>query len=403
MPTTTVNTENKQIEQIVSLATLDEQSVYSNLNSTRQGLSSEQYHSNALNFGTNIIPNKESRRMSRIILEAFFSPFNILLIMVAVFDAIVNYFSSTEKQSVFGIVLSFLVVVILIIVAAIIKIVFEIKAKRINAQLYSNIETHHLVMRDQKEILVSCNDIVVGDVVRLKIGDIAPADLRVIENCDLAITQATLTGESHSLTKTTTFDNTDISTITNDILHVPNIIYRGSSIVAGTGLGIVFATGTNSFVGQMTNHINAKPHRTYFENGIRKLTVSLSILIIVSCVILFLMKTIFARTIHADWPIAIIESLVFTFGLTVNLAPKTLPTLLNINLSSNANKLYKQQLITKSINRVQSFGAADIICLDKTGTLTENKISVNDFINVNGKRDKSVLLAAFLNSHFQNS
>jgi Mg2+-importing ATPase len=89
--------------------------------------------------------------------------------------------------------------------------------------------------------------------------------------------------------------------------------------------------------------------------------------------------------------------------LAINLAPKTLPTLLNINLSSNANKLYKNNLITKSINRVQSFGAADVICLDKTGTLTENCISVNDFVNVHGKRDKQVLLTAFLNSHFQNS
>jgi Mg2+-importing ATPase len=283
---------NHEKENIVSHALSSETNIYSNLNSSEQGLSTTQYQSNTTTFGKNIIQNKESRKMSHIILEAFFTPFNTLLITIAIIDTIINVFN--QSQSPTSIAISFVLIIVLVTVAAIIKIVFELKAKRINEQLHSNISTKHTVLRDGEQIQVLHDDITVGDIIYFHIGDIVPADVRILSSCDLSITQSSLTGESSSIDKNTTVSN-DITALSSDILHISNIIYKGSSIVAGSGQGIVFATGNNTYVGQMVEKIKTKRHMTYFERSIYRLTFLLSVLAIIACVILFLIKTLFAR------------------------------------------------------------------------------------------------------------
>ena len=334
--------------------------------------------------GLNEISQSKPKKWYNYFFGSLFSPFNSILMgisLVLIYTDIIL----PETPSYANII----VILVLVIVSTLLDFFEEYRSNRAAEKLKELVSTSTTVIRNNKEIQIPINQVVLGDVISLAAGSMIPADLRIIEGKDLYVGQSSLTGESDAVKKNinSEISYNDIDSITD----LDTICFMGTSVISGVAKGIVIKTADSTYFSKIAHNISSKP-KTSFQKGIESISKLLIRFMLVLIPIVFLLNF---------WKHDLIEAFTFAVAIAIGITPLLLPVILSSSLSKGAIRMSKKKTIVKSLDSIQSFGAMNILCTDKTGTLTEDKIVLERYLDIKGDEDLRVLKHAFLNSYFQ--
>lgn len=364
---------------------------------TSLGLTDEEVEKRQSLYGKNEIVHEQKKKPLVMLAKAFINPFvGVLTVLVAISYVMDVWMADSGDQN----WTSIIVVSTMIILSTILRFVQEWKANRSSEALQKMVTNTCYVMRLGTSTRdgspgdeISNEELVPGDLIMLSAGDMIPADVRIIESKDLFVSQSSLTGESDSIEK---FPNlSEARNHTGSIVDLDNICFMGSNVVSGSAKGIVFATGNHTYLGTIAKNVAGHRAATAFDKGITKVSLLLIRFMLVMVPIVFLVNGI----TKGDW----LEAFIFAISVAVGLTPEMLPMIVTANLSKGAMVMSRKKTIVKDLNAIQNFGAMNILCTDKTGTLTQDHIVLERHVNVDGTEDKEnrILRHAYFNSYFQ--
>ena len=340
------------------------------------GLSREEAAKRLESYGTNEIARKRKRPIYLEFLMHFRSPVTLILII----SAIVSGFLGDPRDAA--------IILIIVLVSVILDFTQEFRAGKAAEALRKRVATAATVLRNGTKQDVEISELVPGDVIQLSAGDIAPADARVITAKDFFIDQSALTGESFPVEKTT-----DPITQKTDSGKWNNYLFMGTSVTAGSATAVIVKTGGATEYGEIARKSAERKPETEFETGLRKFGYLIMQVTFILIIAVFFVNTLHKRTA--------MDSLLFSVALAVGLTPGLLPVILSINLSRGATAMSKKGVIVKRLAAIQNFGSMDVLCSDKTGTLTENRVEVIRHVDVEDKESDKVFLYSVLNSRYQ--
>lgn len=354
-------------------------------NFNSNGLSSQEAQDLLHKNGINQISQTKPKQWYNYFFESLLSPFNTILLGITLVllytDVIIPETPSYAN-----------IIVILVLVAASTLLDFfeEFRSNKAAEKLKELVSTTTLVIRDGKELKISIHDITIGDVVLLSSGSMIPADLRIIEVKDLYVSQSSLTGESDAVKKSANSDLNleDINSITD----LDTICFMGTNVISGSAKGIVFKTADDTYFGKIAHTLTTGKPQTAFQKGVQSISKLLIKFMLIMIPIVFILTA---------WKHETLTAFTFAVAIAIGITPLLLPVILSSSLSKGAVKMSKKKTIVKSLDSIQSFGAMNILCTDKTGTLTEDKIVLEKYLDINSNEDIRVLKHAFLNSYFQ--
>lgn len=349
------------------------------------GLSQSEADEKIQKYGLNKISQNKPKKWYNYLLESLFSPFNsILLCIVIVLFYTDVYLTSTPSYA------NIIVILILVTASTLLEFFEEYNSNKAAEKLKQLVETTATVLRNGKEVKIPINQVTLKDIVILSAGSLVPADLRVIEAKDLYIGQSSLTGESDAVKKVV---NTELQQDELDnISDLDNICFMGTNVISGSAKGVVIKTADNTYFGKVAHTISNDKPQSSFQKGIQNISKLLIRFMLILVPIVFLLN----MSKHN-----IVTAFTFAVAIAICITPLLLPVILSSCLSKGAVRMSKKKTIIKKLDSIQSFGAMNILCTDKTGTLTEDKIVLEKYLDINGDEDLSVLKHAFLNSYFQ--
>jgi len=347
------------------------------LRTSEKGLPEQEAQDRLEEYGLNEPARKKKRTVFIQILSKFVNPLVIVLLIIGAFSLF------------FGEKISALLVGLMAVMSVLLSFIQEYRAGKEADRLSEMVRATATVYRNGRSKEIKIRELVPGDIVDIFAGDMIPADLRIISCKDLFINQASLTGESFPIEKT----SSHATGKSDSAPDMGNIVFMGSSVVSGTALGVVIKTGISTRFGEMSRRLATMRVETSFDKGVHGFTW------LMIRAMFFMVIFIFAVNAmrRGSW----IESLLFSLGVAVGLTPEMLPMIVAINLSKGAIAMSKKDVIVKRLNSIQNFGAMDIICTDKTGTLTMDKIVLEKHCDVVRKEDDGVLRFAYINSYYQ--
>ena len=343
--------------------------------------------------GINKVTKEKKKSVVKRVLEAFINPFTAILLCIAfvssMTDIIFPYFNlfGSNKQDLNYYTVS--IIIILIIISGTLRFIQESRSGNAAEKLLSMITTTCTVTRkEQNKVEIPLDELVVGDIVHLSAGDMIPADLRLLEAKDLFINQASITGESEPIEKIS-----ETNKESKSIMEYSNIAFMGTNVISGSATAVVINVGDNTLFGTMASAVAKEAVETNFTKGVN----SVSWLLIKFMLLMVPLVFIINGITKGDW----ISAFLFGISIAVGLTPEMLPMIVTTSLAKGAVSMSKKNTIVKNINSIQNFGAIDILCTDKTGTITQDKVVLQYYYNVNGLDDVRVLRYAYLNSYFQ--
>lgn len=362
---------NKYLEE--SKACVDEE--FEKYATSTSGLTSKESKIRFNKSGPNVVIKDDKKSPVYFLFMSFKDEFIIILLFLAV----INFFLGDKLGSIIIVVIAF--------ISAFIRFIQDYSVYKFNRRLKARIYSTVTVVRDGVDREIKIENVVVGDIVRLNAGTIIPADLRIVESKDLFLNQSVFTGESVLIEKTT------INSVeSKEIFNINNICLMGTSVVSGKGTGIVIATGFNTYLGKVGNEVDSKKVPTNFDKGIKNISNLLIKYMVVVCLVVIIIDGLIKGSIS--------EALLFALSVAVGITPSMLPMILNVNLTKGSRSLANKKTLVKKIEAIQNLGSIDILCTDKTGTLTENKIILQKYIDASGKENNSILEYAYLNSYY---
>jgi len=347
------------------------------LNTSLSGLPSEKVEERLRTYGYNELAKRKKRAAIVDFLSHFRSPLIIILLIASLVAGLL------------GEIVNVAIILSIVFMSVLLDFYQESKAEKAAEMLKEKVTTTATVLRDGVKQEVKLSEIVPGDIVYLSAGDIVPADVRVIVAKDLFVNQSALTGESFPVEKTSTPVKGKGAAPT----EWNNCLFMGTSIVSGTATALVLKTGSRTEYGKIAKRLVEKEPETEFERGIRGFG------FLIMQVTFFLVLFVFF--INALYKRDVLESLLFSVALAVGLTPELLPMIITVNLSKGALAMSRKGVIVKRLASIENFGSMDVLCTDKTGTLTENKIKLVLHVDMEGNDDEKVLLYSFLNSYYQ--
>ncbi|MFS8082197.1 MAG: magnesium-translocating P-type ATPase [Ginsengibacter sp.] len=366
----------------------DKDSYLAMLNSKETGLAINEVHDKQKQFGLNEIAHEKAPAWYVQFLQAFLNPFIGVLIVIALISFITDVLIVPPQDRDFK---TITVVTIMVFLSSILRFWQEFRSNKAAEQLKSMVKTTALILREslgKKEIDIK--EIVPGDIVYLSAGDMIPADCRIMQSKDLFVSQAMLTGEALPVEKRE-FSIADADT--KSALEMDNICFMGTNVVSGSASVIVVNTGNQTYFGSISKSLTGKRAETSFDKGVNSVSWLLIRFMLVMVPLVFLIN---GFTKH-NW----IEALLFAIAVAVGLTPEMLPMIVTANLAKGAVNMSQRKVIVKRLNAIQNIGAMDILCTDKTGTLTMDKIVLERHLNIFGDQDEEVLKWAYLNSYHQ--
>lgn len=378
-------------EKVFLTATQPAKSVYSYLQTTRLGLTRAEVEDRQLTYGKNEVVHEQKKNPFIVFIKTFINPFIGVLTGLAVISLVIDVLMAEPgEQEWTGVV----IIAVMVVCSAILRFWQEWKANEATDSLMKMVKNTCLVKRaGSGEEELDITELVPGDIVFLAAGDMIPADLRIIESKDLFISQASLTGESEPIEKFPEVKEKQYRK--GSIVELDNICYMGSTVISGAAKGVVFETGNRTFLGTIARNLTGHRATTAFDRGISKVSLLLIRFMLVMVPFVFFING-FTK---GDW----FEAFIFAISVAVGLTPEMLPMIVTANLSKGALSMSKKKTIVKNLNAIQNFGAMNILCTDKTGTLTCDKIVLEKYINADGSNDESkrILRHAYFNSYFQ--
>lgn len=354
-------------------------------NLNEKGLTSKQAEINIKKFGLNETKKAKPKRWYNYLLQSLLTPFNCILIGISIILIYTDIYLAIEPSYA-----NIIVIAILVTASTLLDFFESYRSNKAAEKLREIVETTTTVIRDNKEINIPVKNVTLGDIVLLSAGSIIPADLRIIESKDLYVGQASLTGESDNIKKTVELENKQEEL--DSISDFDNICFMGTNVVSGSAKGVVIKVGDSTYFGKIANTVTSGKEKTAFQKGIE----SISKLLI--RIMIFMIPIVFLINVEKH---DIILAFTFAVAIAICITPLLLPVILSSSLSKGAVRMSKKKTIVKKLDSIQNFGAMNIFCTDKTGTLTEDKIVLEKYLNVNGEEDFNILKYAFLNAYLQ--
>lgn len=367
-----------------SYAFLTTADLFADLSVTQAGLTSEEAENRQDTFGKNTITAGNKNTALRRLREAVVNPFNVILLLIAAITYFTDVVTSPKPD--------YLTVTIIISLVLLSSLVAFVQNQRSNAaaeKLSKMISNKADVWRDGKLIDIALDEVVPGDIVRLSAGDMLPADVRFLTTKDTFIAQAALTGESNPVEKFSDAKNKPGDGLTD----LQNLGFMGSNVISGSATAMVLATGNDTYFGSMAKSLSGDRAKTSFERGVDSVSGLLVRMMLVMVPVVFLINGLAKH----DWP----GALLFAISIAVGLTPEMLPVIMTSTLAKGAVAMSKHKVIVRTLGAIQTFGEMDVLCTDKTGTLTEDKIVLERYMNLCGEDDTRILRHAYLNSYFQ--
>ena len=354
-------------------------------NLNEKGLTSKQAEINIKKFGLNETKKAKPKKWYNYLLQGLITPFNCILIGISIILIYTDIYLAIEPSYA-----NIIVIAILVTASTLLDFFESYRSNKAAEKLREIVETTTTVIRDNKEINIPVKNVTLGDIVLLSAGSIIPADLRIIESKDLYVGQASLTGESDNIKKTVELENNQEEL--DSISDFDNICFMGTNVVSGSAKGVVIKIGDSTYFGEIANTVTSGKEKTAFQKGIESISKLLIRIMISMIPIVFLINV----EKHD-----IILAFTFAVAIAICITPLLLPVILSSSLSKGAVRMSKKKTIVKKLDSIQNFGAMNIFCTDKTGTLTEDKIVLEKYLNVNGEEDSNILKYAFLNAYLQ--
>ena len=354
-------------------------------NLNEKGLTSKQAEINIRKFGLNETKKAKPKKWYNYLLQSLLTPFNCILIGISIILIYTDIYLAIEPSYA-----NIIVIAILVTASTLLDFFESYRSNKAAEKLREIVETTTTVIRDNKEINIPVKNVTLGDIVLLSAGSIIPADLRIIESKDLYVGQASLTGESDNIKKTVELENNQEEL--DSISDFDNICFMGTNVVSGSAKGVVIKIGDSTYFGKIANTVTSGKEKTAFQKGIE----SISKLLI--RIMIFMIPIVFLINVEKH---DIILAFTFAVAIAICITPLLLPVILSSSLSKGAVRMSKKKTIVKKLDSIQNFGAMNIFCTDKTGTLTEDKIVLEKYLNVNGEEDFNILKYAFLNAYLQ--
>lgn len=359
------------------VATQDIPVTLSWLKTTAQGLPENEFRQRQIEYGPNVVAQSEQHPFLRLLRNGLLNPLVILLIILA------------GASLLTGDIKAAIVMFAMVVLGVTVRLAQEVRADAAAAKLRAMISVHATVMRDGQLQEIPISQLVPGDIVNLAAGDMIPADLRLISCKDLFVMQASLTGETFPVEKHASVVQTEGSTV----LEYSNICYLGTSVESGSASAVVLATGLDTYLGKMSTTIAEQPAPTSFDRGVNSFTWLMIRMMLVMVPLVFVINGL----TKGEWK----EAFLFSLAVAVGLTPEMLPMIIAVCLSKGAMAMSRKKVIVKRLNSIQNLGAMNVLCTDKTGTLTMDQIILEKHCDVVLREDQEVLILAYLNSHFQ--
>ncbi len=352
------------------------------------GLDAEEIEERLHRDGFNEVSHEKPPHWSRQLLRAFKNPFIIVLLVLAVVQL------ASDRGDLTGP----LIIAVMVAISVVLSFTQEYRSARAAENLKAMVRNTATVTRraedgHSEQIEVPVIELVVGDIVHLGAGDMVPADLRLLGAKDLFISQAILTGESLPVEKSAPLPGAQGGDVPGSPLDLVSICYMGTNVVSGTASAVVVSTGARSYLGSLAHSMSGRRVQTSFDRGVRSVSWLLIRFMAVMVPVVFLIQG-FSK---GDWT----EAFLFALSVAVGLTPEMLPLIVTANLAKGALAMSRHKVVVKQLNAIQNFGAMDVLCTDKTGTLTLDKIVLEEHLDMHGEESDEALEFGYLNSHFQ--
>ena len=358
--------------------------LFKSLNTSEGGLTSQAAEKNLDEYGRNIITAGSKNTVFHRLREAVINPFNIILLVIAVVTYITDVVTAEKPDFLtVGIILA------LVFLSSGLAFFQSERSNKAAESLSKAISNKADVYRDGKLTEISMEEVVPGDIVRLSAGDMLPADLRFIRTKDTFVAQAALTGESLPVEKFSHIDED----MDEEMTDIGNIGFMGSDIISGSADALVLSSGNSTYLGSMAKSLSGDRAQTSFERGVSSVSMLLVRMMVLLVPVVFLINGLIKR----DWA----QAFLFAVSVAVGLTPQMLPMIMTSTLAKGAVNMSRHKVIVRTLGAIQSFGEMDVLCTDKTGTLTEDKIVLEKYMNLEGEDDQRILRHAYVNSHFQ--
>lgn len=372
-------------ENLLKVSRLTNEVVLENMGTSMNGFQDERVEELREIYGENKISHEKPDSALKRIFDAFVNPFTIVLFLLAIISLFTDVILVSKKDHDFT---SIIIMTMMVTISGVLCLVQETRSNNSAKKLKEMVKTTVAAERNGKKE-ISLEEVVPGDIIYLAAGDMIPADLRILVAKDLFVAQSALTGESEPVEKC-------FEPMINEAqtpLECTNIGFMGTNVISGTAIGVVIATGDNTYFSTMAKGITEKKVLTSFDKGVNSVSWLLIKFMMVMVPIVFFVNG-FTK---GDW----LQAFLFALSVAVGLTPEMLPMIVTTNLAKGAVQMAKKKTVVKSLNSIQNFGAMDVLCTDKTGTLTQDKVVLEYHLDIHGNEDMRVLRYAFLNSYYQ--
>ena len=357
-----------------SLSEISKEDLLSKLKTNINGLTDNDATNKLNEYGHNIIKEEKVKKWYHFLLESYKDPFIYILAILAIINLIL------------GDVLGALIIAILAFISTTIRLIQDYSAYKFDQKLKGQIYTVANVLRNNQTKEIKTKNIVIGDIVELNAGAMIPADILLLETNDLFVNQSVFTGESVPVEKKSEYVSAD------SVLNMQNICLMNSTVVSGSAKAVVIQTGKNTYIGQMSQNMDEKPPLSNFQIGMQSVSKTLITYMIIITIAVFILNSL----LHHNF----MDALFFAISVAVGITPGMLPMIVNVNLSKGSKSLAKKRTLVKHMEAIENLGAIDILCTDKTGTLTQNQITLQYYRNITGNEDETILKYAYLNSYY---
>ena len=351
-----------------------------------KGLTTSQVEDRLNRYGYNEISRKKEKKWYHYFLGSLFSKFNLILLGISLVLLYTDVIIASNPNWA-----NIIVILILVLTSTLLEFFEEFKSNKAAQKLKEMVSAQSTVIRNGKKVKIPNKEVTIGDIVILSAGDMMPADLRILDSKDLYVGQSSLTGESDAVRKDTETELKNIDDI-EFITDLDTICFMGTDVISGSAKAVVIKTADDTYFGKVSHTLTSGKPKTAFEKGIENISKLLMKFMFAVIPITFLLNA---------WKHNTLTAFTFAVSIAIIITPLLLPVILSSGLAKGAVNMSKKKTIVKRLESIQSFGGMNILCTDKTGTLTEDKIVLEKYLNIKGEEDYSVLKQAFLNAYFQ--
>ncbi|MDK6972609.1 magnesium-translocating P-type ATPase [Streptococcus constellatus] len=380
-----MKTAKKRLTDALRMSVVDTMTFF---NTSRLGLTEEQVEENRDLYGENELTKGQEDSIVKKIYESIINPFTVILLLIALVSLVTNVWLAKPGQED---PTTFIIIVVLVLLSGSIRFVQELRSDKAASNLSRMIVNTVTVVREGKEQEIPITELVVGDIIRLSAGDMLPADVLILDSRDFFVQQSGLTGESDAVEKMA-LDKCEIKE-TESLLESDSLAFMGTNVISGRASALVLVVGDDTKMGAIEQTLNTYDEPTSFEREMNSISWLLIRLMLVLVPIVFFINGL----TDGDW----LEAGVFALSVGVGLTPEMLPMVITASLAKGSILMAKEKVVIKKLNAIQDLGAIDILCTDKTGTLTQDEIVLEYPLDIHGDLDLAVLRRAYLNSYYQ--